>query len=74
MPERCAAFAPVVDARTRLLILGSLPGIEVAGGEVQAVHVSAGSGEDSASNDVSLKADAVVVACGSAACEGCMSS
>jgi D-amino-acid dehydrogenase len=39
--------------------------IDVAGNEVQSVHVGAGSGEASASNDLVLKADAVVVACGS---------
>lgn len=49
----------------RTLFGRTVHGIEVAGGEVQAVHVSAGSGDDSASNDVALKADAVVVACGS---------
>lgn len=49
----------------RMLFGRTVHSIEVAGGEVQSVHLSAGRGEDSASNDVALKADAVVVACGS---------
>lgn len=49
----------------RMLFGRTIHGIEVVGGDVEAVHVSAGNGEDSASNDVAIKADAVVVACGS---------
>jgi D-amino-acid dehydrogenase len=49
----------------RMLFGREVHQIHVAGGEVESVSVGPGSSESSASNDLLLKADAVVVACGS---------
>ena len=59
LARRCAARG------ARMLFGRTVHSIDVAGNEVQSVHVGAGSGDASASNDLVLKADAVVVACGS---------
>jgi len=48
----------------RLLFGRHVQRIDVAGGAVESVAISSGSGPASASNDLQLRADAVVVACG----------
>jgi D-amino-acid dehydrogenase len=59
LARQCAARG------ARMLFGRQVLGIHLAGGEVESVSVSAGSTQTSASNDLMLKADAVVVACGS---------
>ncbi|MDM0046701.1 D-amino acid dehydrogenase [Variovorax dokdonensis] len=49
----------------RMLFGRDIQSIEVEGGEARAVWLSAARGQSSASNDMRLQADAIVVACGS---------
>ena len=58
LARRCA------QRGARMLFGRSVQRIEVAGGAVASVAISAGSAAASASNDMHLRADAVVVACG----------
>ncbi|MDM0111659.1 D-amino acid dehydrogenase [Variovorax sp. J22R133] len=59
LARRCA------QRGARLMFGRSVQRIHVAGGQVESVSVGPGSSANSASNDVLLKADAVIVACGS---------
>jgi D-amino-acid dehydrogenase len=59
LARRCA------QRGARLMLGRKVERIHVEGGEVESVSIGPGSGMNSASNDVLLKGDAVVVACGS---------
>ncbi|MDM0055257.1 D-amino acid dehydrogenase [Variovorax fucosicus] len=58
LARRCAARG------ARMLFGRSVQRLNLAGGAVESVDIGGGSARDSAQNDLTLRADAVVVACG----------